>query len=124
MSVFFPLTLLSMIFFRSSHVTAKCMIVIFFVYMYHSFFIHSYVLGHLDYFSIFTIVISAEMDIGVHVSFLKFYLGSWHQLYSLCIMIIDISSTHNTSIQYHIHHQRACFPSPVPKLLPDTLSPM
>ena len=39
------------------------------VYMHHIFFIHSSVNGHLVCFHVLIIVNSAEMDIGVHVSF-------------------------------------------------------
>ena len=39
------------------------------LYVYHSFFIHSSVVGHLGYFYVIAIVNSAAMNIGVHVSF-------------------------------------------------------
>ena len=37
--------------------------------MYHNFFIHSSVVGHLDYFHDLTIVNSAAVNVGVYVSF-------------------------------------------------------
>ena len=37
--------------------------------MYHSFFIHSSVSGHVGCFHVLTIVNSAEMNNGIHVSF-------------------------------------------------------
>ena len=39
------------------------------MYIYHIFFIHSSVDGHLGYFHVLAIVDSATMNIGVHVSF-------------------------------------------------------
>ena len=37
--------------------------------MYHVFFVHSSVVGHLDCFHVLAIVNSAAVDIGIHVSF-------------------------------------------------------
>ena len=42
--------------------------------MYHIFFIHSSVNGHLGCFHVLAIVNSAAMNIGVHVSFLNYGL--------------------------------------------------
>ena len=39
------------------------------VYMYHIFFIHSSVDGHVGYFHFLAVVNSAAVNIGVHVSF-------------------------------------------------------
>ena len=39
------------------------------MYIYHNFFIHSYVDGHLGRFQVLAIVNSAAMNNGIHVSF-------------------------------------------------------
>ena len=48
--------------------------------MYHNFFIHSSVDGHLGFFHVLVIVHTAAMNIGVHVSFFNYeFLGIYAQ---------------------------------------------
>ena len=46
-----------------------CVYVYTYIYIEHNIFIHSSVDGHLSCFSVLTIVNSATLNIGVHVSF-------------------------------------------------------
>jgi len=48
--------------------------VVFVVYIYHIFFIHSSIDGHLGYFYVLAIVNSVAMNIGVHVFFQSMYM--------------------------------------------------
>ena len=47
------------------------------VYMYHNFFFHSPVDGHLSCFHVLAIVNSAAMNIGVHVSFQAMFFSGY-----------------------------------------------
>ena len=48
------------------------------VYMYHIFFIHSFVSGHLGYFHVLTVVNSTEVDIGGACVFLNYSFFQIH----------------------------------------------
>ena len=65
-----------MIFSKPIHIGADDIISFFFmseqcssVYIYHIFFIHSFVDRHLGYFHVLSFVNSAAVNIGMHVSF-------------------------------------------------------
>ena len=62
-----------------------------YIYMYHIFFIHSSVNGHLVCFHVLAIVNSAAMNIGVHVSF-------WIIVFSGYIPRSRISGSYGSSI--------------------------
>ena len=62
----------------------------FIVYMYHIFFIHSPVNGHLDCFHVLTIINRATMNIRVHVSF---QLIVTNQLSLKCVLMQHCKST-------------------------------
>ena len=68
-----------MIISRSIHVAVNGIISFFFMaeYTYHVIFTHSSVDGHLGYFHVLTIVNSAAMNIGVHVSFCIIVLSGY-----------------------------------------------
>ena len=51
--------------------------------MYHSFLIHSSADGHLGCFQVLAIIISAVMNIGVHVPFQLWFLRVYAQLWEL-----------------------------------------
>ena len=74
------------IFFSLAHVAENGMILFFLmagqysiVYVYHIFFIHSFVGGYLACFHILAIINSAAMNIGVNVSFQTMFFSGYAQ---------------------------------------------
>ena len=61
--------------------------------MYHNFFIHSPVNGHLGCFHVLTTVNSAAMNIGIHISF-------WNTVFSRCMPSGQISKSYDPKIFY------------------------
>ena len=55
------------------------------MYMYHIFFIHSFIDGYLGIFHVLAIVNSAAMSIGVHVSFQIMVFSGYTAFYNWII---------------------------------------
>ena len=95
---------------RSIHVAANNIILFFLmaelysiVYMYHIFFIQPSVGGHLGCFCVLTIIISASMNIGVHVFFqscFSLYICPGVEL--LAHMVVLFLASYGTSILFSI----------------------
>ena len=88
--IWYLFDLLSMIISRSIHVAANSIILFFFMiewypimYMYHTFFIHPSVDGHLGCFHVWAIVNFASVNAGVHISIqIRVFIFSRYRLKS------------------------------------------
>ena len=68
--------------------------------VYHIF-IHSSVDGHLDCFSVLTVVNSAAVSIGVHMSFFKIYLFFNWRIIAYRILLFSFKPQHESAIGIH-----------------------